>query len=84
MKKSEITLKKMNELPGKIAAEVMLISAVSGILAGVIAQLFNVEYWVDMVFWTWAGVAFAGLMLDLVVFTVLAVITACIIRKEED
>ena len=83
MKKSEITLKTMNELPGKIAAEVMAIAAVSGIIAGVIAQVFHVDYWVDMVFWTWAGVAFAGLMLDLVVFTVLAVITAFIIKKED-
>lgn len=83
MKKSEIALKKMQELPEKIAIEVMVIGLVSGILAGAIAQMFHVDYWVDMVFWTWVGVSFAGLMLDLVVFTVLAVITAYIIRKED-
>ena len=83
MKKSETILKAMNELPGRIATEVITIAVVSGIIAGVIAQMFHVDYWVDMVFWTWAGVAFTGLMLDLVVFTVLAVITACIIKKED-
>ena len=82
MKKSEITLKKMLELPEKIAIEVTAIAVVSGILAGVLAQLFDVEYWVDMAFYTMVGVAFAGLMLDLIVFTTLAVISVFIIRKE--
>ena len=82
MKKSEITLKKMLELPEKIAIEVTAIAVVSGILAGALAQLFDVEYWIDMAFYTMVGVAFAGLMLDLIVFTTLAVISVFIIRKE--
>ena len=83
MKKSEIILKKMNELPGKIATEVMLISVISGILAGAIAQMFHVDYWVDMVFWTWAGIALAGLMLDLIMVTVLGVISIFVMKKED-
>ena len=83
MKKSEITLKKMLELPERIAIEVTAIAVVSGILAGALAQLFDVEYWVDMVFWTWAGVAFAGLMLDLVVFAVIGIIFMFTVKEDD-
>lgn len=73
----------MNELPEKIAMEVMAIAVVSGILAGVIAQIFHADYWVDMAFWTMAGVAFTGIMLDLVVLAMLGVISIFIMKKED-
>jgi len=72
-----------SKLPEKIALEVMALSVISGIFAGVVAQIFHVDYWVDMAFWTMTGTAFAGLILDAIISAILGIIIMFTLKKED-